>query len=148
MENEIPKFRCYYCSYAVDKYPEIIDHLSNLHPTLDIKYRRRELKYRTKCFLGYKQVDLNSRGLSLCILNEKEEKLTITWINQTVVNVSTPERRSTCKKLRLLSTFNPQNTSLISDIEITESADTSIHAIKKKIHCPFSDFSVRCTKAI
>ena len=47
MENEIPRFRCYYCTYTGNLYADIIEHIANVHPESDVKYRRREVKYRT-----------------------------------------------------------------------------------------------------
>ena len=65
----------------------MISHSTESHPDLDIKYRRRELRYRTKCLIGYKPAQLTEEGKVLHILDKKHETLTV---NQTVVNVSTP----------------------------------------------------------
>jgi hypothetical protein len=44
---EFDDFSCYYCTSTYSVYGELISHLGETHPDLNIKYRQRELDHET-----------------------------------------------------------------------------------------------------
>ena len=100
--DTLARFKCYHCDYDINDYTSIINHCTNAHPDEDIKYiRRREIRYRTKCLIGYQPGKLMAEGKVLQVLDEKHETLTV---NQTVVSEFTPKQvsRSTSKPCHTL----------------------------------------------